>query len=78
MTDTSWKAITTWLYEAFSLDYKQYGLSIMALFNRSHPMFWELMPLEGTINWRNYVRNACQCRCLVVLSVQVYDKYQVN
>jgi hypothetical protein len=76
--DRSWEAITTWLYKAFSVDSKQYGMSIMALFNRSHPVFWEFMPLEGTRNWRNYVRNACQSRCLVVLFVQVYDNSQVN
>ena len=48
----SWEAITTWLYRAFSLNSEQYRLSVMAVFNRSHLSFWELMPLEGTRDWR--------------------------
>ena len=36
------------------------------------------MPLEGTRNWKNYVTNACQTRCPVVLLVQVFQKTQVN
>jgi hypothetical protein len=50
----------------------------MTLFDRSHLVFWELVPFKGTINWRNYVKNACQNGCLVVLLVQVYQKSQVN
>jgi hypothetical protein len=46
----SWEAITTWLYKAISLDSEEYVLSMMALFNRSHPVFWDLMPFEGTRN----------------------------
>ena len=53
--ERSWDAITNWLCRAFSLDSEQYRLSVMALFNRSTPVCWELMPLEGTTNWRSYI-----------------------
>lgn len=53
-------------------------MSIVALFNRGHPVFWEFMPLKGTRNCRNYVTNACQNHCPMVLLVQIFQKSQVN
>jgi hypothetical protein len=41
----------------------------MAVFNISQPVIWELMHLEGTKNWRRYVRSACTIVALVVFLV---------
>jgi hypothetical protein len=38
--------ITNWLYKTFRKDEEQWKLSVMALFNRSESVFWELMQLE--------------------------------
>jgi hypothetical protein len=46
----------------------------MALINRSDPVCWELMPLQGTAHWRSYIRNACQIDLPVVLLVQAVHK----
>jgi hypothetical protein len=43
--------ITNGLYKAFRKDEEQWKLSVMALFNKSVPVFWDLMQLEGTENW---------------------------
>ena len=55
----TWEVITNWLYKTFSVDSEKYNMSIMARINRSEPVFWELMPLQGTGQWRSYIRNAC-------------------
>jgi hypothetical protein len=70
--------ITNWLYKAFKKDEEQWKLSVMALFNRSEPVFWELMQLEGTENWRCYVRSACTIGASLVLLVQFDLKVQLN
>jgi hypothetical protein len=70
--------ITNWLYKAFRKDEEQWKLSLMILFNRSEPMFWELMQLEGTENWRRYVRSACTIGASVVLLVQFVPNVQLN
>jgi hypothetical protein len=41
-------------------------------------MFWELMQLEGTENWRRYVRSACTIGASVVLLVQFVPNVQLN
>ena len=46
----------------------------MALINRSHPVCWELMPLEGTANWRRHVTQAIEIGFPVVLLVQAFEK----
>jgi hypothetical protein len=51
---------------------------VMALFNRSEPVFWELMQLQGTENWRCYVRSACTIGAPVVLLVQFVPNVQLN
>jgi hypothetical protein len=43
---------------------------MMVVFNRSQPVFWELMHFEGIENWRRYVRSACTISAPVVLLVQ--------
>jgi hypothetical protein len=32
----------------------------MALINRSEYVYWELMSLEGTPQWRSFIKNACR------------------
>jgi hypothetical protein len=49
-------------------------MSVMALINRSTPVYWELMALEGTSQWRGFIRNACRVGLSVILFVQVYQK----
>jgi hypothetical protein len=51
---------------------------VMAVFNRSEPVFWELMQLEGTKNWRCYVRSACTIGAQVILLVQFVPNVQMN
>jgi hypothetical protein len=38
----------------------------MALINRSEHVYWELVPLEGTPQWRSFIRNACRVSLLVI------------
>jgi hypothetical protein len=70
--------ITNGLYKAFRVDEEQWKLSVMALFNRSEPVLWELMQLEGTENWRCFVRRACTIGAPVVFLVQFVLKVQLN
>jgi hypothetical protein len=72
------EVITNWLYKAFRKDKEQWKLSVMALFNRSEPVFSELMQLEGTENWRCYVRSACTIGDPVVFLVQFVSNVQLN
>jgi hypothetical protein len=65
-----WGVITNWLDKAFRKDEEQWKLSVMVVFNRSQPVFWELRHLEGTENWRCYVRSACTIGAPAVLLVQ--------
>jgi hypothetical protein len=45
----------------------------MALINISEHVYWELVPLQGTPQWRSYVRNACRVGFPVILFVQVFQ-----
>jgi hypothetical protein len=72
------EVITNWLYKAFRKDKEKWKLSVMALFNRSEPVFSELMQLEGTENWRRYVRSACTIGDPVVFLVQFVSNVQLN
>jgi hypothetical protein len=46
----------------------------MTLINRSAPVYWELVPLEGTPQWRSFIRNACRVDLPMILFVQLYQK----
>jgi hypothetical protein len=46
----------------------------MALINRSTPVYWELVALEGTPRWKGFIRNACWVGLPVILFVQTYQK----
>ena len=51
--ERTWEGITNWLYKAFSVDTENYDLSIMARLNRSYPIYWELIPIQGTRHWKS-------------------------
>ena len=72
--ERTWESITKWLYKAFRLDIEQHDLSVMAVLNRSEVLFWELMPLEGTQNWRRYVTIATEQHLPLVLLIRAFDK----
>jgi hypothetical protein len=72
--ERTWEAITNWLVKAFSVDLEHQCMSVIALINRSTPVYWELVALEGTPRWRGFIRNACRVGLSVILFVQVYQK----
>ena len=53
--EMTWISITNWLFKGFGLNRDEHEISINAVVSRREPVFWELLPLEGTQNWRNYV-----------------------
>ncbi|KAG2584290.1 hypothetical protein PVAP13_6KG291406 [Panicum virgatum] len=72
--DRTWISISNWLFKAFGLSRDEHVISVMTVVSRREPIFWELLPLEGTQNWRNYV-NISSCRGLpLVLFVQAFGK----
>jgi hypothetical protein len=46
----------------------------MALINRCEHVYWELVPLEGTPQWRSFIINAYRFGLPVILFVQVFQK----
>ena len=46
----------------------------MAVVSRREPVFWELLPLEGTQNCRNYVNISSNRDLPLVLFVQAFEK----
>ena len=72
--ERTWGSICIWLFKAFCLNEEEHELSVMAAINRSEVLFWELMPLEGTHNWRDYVNIATHRGLPLVLFVQAFDK----
>jgi hypothetical protein len=72
--ERTWEAITNWLVKAFLVDLEHQCMSVMALINRSAPVYWELVALEETPRWRSFIRNACRVGLPVILFVQVYQK----
>jgi hypothetical protein len=72
--ERTWETITNWLVKVFSVDLEHQCMSAMALINRSTPVYWELVALQGTPRWRGFIRNACLVDLPVILFVQVYQK----
>ena len=72
--ERTWGSITNFFYRAFHLDAEQHNLSIMALINRSESVYWELVPLQGTEQWRSYIKTACEIGLPVMLFIQVVHK----
>jgi hypothetical protein len=46
--ERTWEAITNWLVKAFSVDLEHQCMLVMALINRSIPVYWGFVALEGT------------------------------
>jgi len=46
----------------------------MAVVSRREPVFWELLPLEGTQNWRNYVNISSSRGLPLVLFIHAFKK----
>jgi hypothetical protein len=72
--ERTWEAISNWLVKAFSVDLEHQNMLVMALINKSAPVYWKLVALEGTPRWRSFIRNACRVGLPVILFVQVYQK----
>jgi hypothetical protein len=72
--ERTWEVITNWLGKVFSVDFEHHCMSVMTLINRSTPVYWELVALEGTPRWRGFIRNACRVGLPVILFVQTYLK----
>jgi hypothetical protein len=53
--EKTWEVITNWLDKVFSVDFEHHCMSVMALINRSTPVYWELVALEGTPQWRGFI-----------------------
>jgi hypothetical protein len=64
----------TQFFRAFHVDAKQHDLSIMALINISESLCWELIPLQGTEHWRNYIKTTCDIGLPVMLFIHVVHK----
>ena len=67
-------SIRNWLFKAFGLNGEQHELSIMVVINRTEVVFQELMPLEGTNNWRDYVNIATHGGLAPALFIQALEK----
>ena len=50
--ERTWISITNWLFKAFGLNRDEHEISVMAVISRREPVFWELLPLEGTYGGR--------------------------
>jgi hypothetical protein len=46
--ERTWEVITNWLGKVFSVDFEHHSMSVNALINRSTPVYWELVALEGS------------------------------
>ncbi|KAK8458035.1 hypothetical protein SEVIR_3G285801v4 [Setaria viridis] len=73
--ERTWASICNWLFKAFNLDRDQVELSVRAVVSlRCDIIFWELMLLEGTQNWRTYVNGCTKRGLLLILFVEVFRK----
>ena len=71
--ERTWISISNWLFKAFGLSRDEHEISVMAVVSRREPVFWELLPLEGTQNWRNYVNISSSRSLLLVLFIQAFE-----
>jgi hypothetical protein len=60
--------------KVFLVDFDHHCMSVMALINKSTPVYWELVVLEGAPRWRGFIRSACRVGLPVILFVQTYHK----
>ena len=50
----------------------------MAVVSQREPVFWELLPFEGTQNWRNYVNISTSRGLPLALFVQAFEKVRFS
>jgi hypothetical protein len=60
--------------KVFLVDFDHHCMSVMALINKSTPVYWELVVLEGAPRWRGFIRSACRVGLPVIFFVQTYHK----
>jgi hypothetical protein len=46
--ERTWEVITNWIGKVFTVDFEHHYMSVKALINRSTPVYWEIVALEGT------------------------------
>jgi hypothetical protein len=69
--ERTWEVITNWLGKVFTVDFEHHYMSVKALINRSTPVYWEIVALEGTPRWRGFIRNACRVGLPVIWFVNL-------
>jgi hypothetical protein len=62
--ERTWEVITNGLGKVFSVDFEHHSMSVKALINRSTPVYWELVALEGTTRWRGLSEMHAELVCL--------------
>jgi hypothetical protein len=72
--ERTWILISNWLFKAFGLNRDEHEISVMTVVNRREQLFWELLPFEGTRNWRNYVNISSSRGLPLVLFVQAFER----
>ncbi|RLN23736.1 hypothetical protein C2845_PM07G29350 [Panicum miliaceum] len=73
-SDRTWGSISNWILKAFGLNRDEHEISVMTVVNRRNIVCCELLPLEGTRNWRNYVIISTSQGLPLVLFVQAFEK----
>ena len=76
--ERTWISISNWLFKAFGLNRDEHEITVMAVVNRREQLFWELLPLEGTQNWRNYVNISTSRGLPLALFVQAFEKVRFS
>ena len=73
--DRTFESICNWLLRGFKRDPGLNGVSMHVVVNRSaEGVFWELIPITSTIEWRSYIENAIQRQWPFVMLVHTYEK----
>ena len=76
--ESTWISITNWLFKAFGLNRDEHEISVIAVVSRRKSVFWELLPLQGTQNWRNYVNISSSRGLPLALFVQAFEKIRFS
>ena len=76
--ESTWISITNWLFKAFGFNRDEHEISVNAVVGRREPVFWELLPLEGMQNWRNYVNISTSQGLPLALFVQAFEKVRFS
>lgn len=72
--DRPWSNIRKWLFQCFELDHSQDTITVQAVVNRQRDrIFFELLNMNGTNSWRQYLDFAARSGQRVMLFVQVHQ-----